>query len=67
MAGETMAKPDASDNQALSEVKHVAEEVFSSEKREDIWAIIIAMLTLILSVAFPEQIYNFFKKVLYFF
>ncbi len=67
MAGETMAKPDASDNQPLSEEKHVAEEVFSSEKREDIWAIIIAMLTLILSVAFPEQIYNFFKKVLYFF
>ena len=60
-------KPDASDNQSKSEVEHVAEEVISSEKREDIWAIIIAMLTLILCVAFPEQIYNFFKKALYFF
>ena len=60
-------KPDVSDNQSKSEAGHVAEEVLSSEKREDIWAIIIAMLTLILSVAFPEQIYNFFKKVLYFF
>jgi hypothetical protein len=62
-----MVKPDASDNQSKSEVGHMAEEVISSEKREDIWAIIIAMLTLILCVAFPEQIYSFFKKVLYFF
>jgi hypothetical protein len=62
-----MAKLDASDNQAKPEVEHAVEEVFSSEKREDIWAIIIAMFTLILCAAFPEQVYNFFKKVLYFF
>jgi len=62
-----MVKPDASDNRSKSEVAHVAEEVISSEKREDIWAIIIAMITLILCVAFPDQVYNFFKKALYFF
>ncbi len=62
-----MAKPDASDKQQKSEMDHVAEEVFSSEKREDIWAIIIAIGIFLLSVAFPGQVYHFFNKVLYLF
>ena len=62
-----MVKPDASDEQQDSEVEHVAGEVFSSEKREDIWAIIIAMSIFLLSVAFPDQTYHFFNKVLYLF
>ncbi len=62
-----MAKPDASDKQQESELDHVAGEVFSSEKREDIWAIIIAMGIFLLSVAFPDQIDYFFNKVLYLF
>ncbi len=62
-----MAKPDASDQEQKSELKHMAEDVFSSEKREDIWALIIAMGILILSIAFPEQIYHFFKEGLYLF
>jgi hypothetical protein len=62
-----MAKPDDSDEQEKTEVELVAEEVFSSEKREDIWAIIIAMGMLLLSVAFPDQIQYFFTKVLYLF
>ncbi len=58
-------KPDASGKKHKSESEYLAEEVFSSEKREDIWAIIIAMGTLIFSVAFPDQVYYFFKQVLY--
>jgi hypothetical protein len=45
----------------------VAEEVFSSEKREDIWAIIIALGIFIVSLVFPEQIHNFFRSGLYLF
>ena len=62
-----MTKHDASDKEQESELEHMAEEVFSSEKREDIWAIIIAMGILILSVAFPDQIYHFFRQALYLF
>ena len=62
-----MTKSDASGEQQQSEAEHVAEEVFSSEKREDIWALIIAMGICLLSVAFPGQIYHFFTKVLYLF
>ena len=62
-----MAKPDASDKEQESEPERMAEEVFSSEQREDIWALIIAMGILILSVAFPDQIYHFFKNVLFLF
>jgi hypothetical protein len=42
-----------------------AEEVFSSERREDYWAIIVAIMTLILCYFFPDRIYNFFKTSLY--
>ena len=62
-----MAEPDSLDKQQESEREHVVREVFSSEKREDIWALIIAMGVLILSAAFPEQIYHFFKQGLYLF
>ncbi len=62
-----MAKPDTSDREQKSELKHMAEDVFSSEKREDIWALIIATGILILSTAFPDQIYQFFKQGLYLF
>ena len=37
----------------------------SSAKREDIWALIIAALVMIASIAAPEQIHEFFKKMLY--
>ena len=56
---------DKPDNDAGME--HMAEEVFSSEKREDIWAILIAVAILVLSLVFPEQIYHFFKDGLFFF
>ena len=42
-----------------------SQEVFSSERREDYWAIVIAITTLILCYFFPDQIHDFFKKSLY--
>ena len=39
----------------------------SSAKREDIWALIIAGIVMLLSIAAPEAVYNLFKKVLYIF
>ena len=62
-----MTNSDDSGKQQKSEVEHVAEEVFSSEKREDIWALIIAMVVFLLSVTFPDQVYHFFNKMLYLF
>ena len=62
-----MVNPDASDKKQESEVEHVAEEVFSSEKREDIWAIIIAVMVFMFSVAFPAQVYHFFTQLLFLF
>ncbi len=40
-------------------------EVFSSERREDYWAIILATLTLVACYFFPDAIYSFFKKTLF--
>ena len=62
-----MVKPDAADEQQDSELKNVAGEKFSSEKREDVWAIVIASGIFLLSVAFPDQTYYFFSNVLYLF
>ncbi len=39
----------------------------SSAKREDIWALIIAGIVMLISIAAPEAVYNFFKKMLYVF
>jgi hypothetical protein len=39
----------------------------SPEKREDIWALIIAGVVLLICMAAPDQIYHFFKKILYLF
>jgi len=58
-----MPKLDVSNKQQKSELEHVVGEVFSSEKREDIWAMIIAMGIFLLSVALPSQIYHFFNQV----
>ena len=60
-----MAEP--SSRQQKFDVEHVSEEMFSSEQREDIWALIIAAGILLLSVAFPAQIYDFFRNLLFLF
>lgn len=62
-----MAERDTADQQQSPDLQEVAEEAFSSEKREDIWALIIAMAILLLSVAFPEQVRHFFSSTLYLF
>ena len=45
----------------------VVDEVFSSEKREDIWAILKALGIFVVSLVFPEQIHNIFQNGLYLF
>jgi len=39
----------------------------TSAKREDIWALIIAGIVMLISIAAPEVVYNTFKKLLYIF
>ncbi len=39
----------------------------SSEKREDIWALLIALGVLVICFVIPEQVYAFFKSTLYLF
>ena len=39
----------------------------SSAKREDIWALIIASVVMLISFAAPEGVYRFFKEVLFLF
>lgn len=53
-----MSSESASQEQATS---------LSSAKREDIWALIIAGIVMLISIAAPEAVYNLFKKVLYIF
>ncbi len=51
-------------NRALEETK---KQVLSSEKREDIWAIVIAGIILLLCSVNPDAIHTFFKKTLFIF
>jgi len=39
----------------------------SSEKREDIWAILLAVAVLLACLGAPDQVYHFFKTALYLF
>lgn len=39
----------------------------SSERREDTWALLLAMAVLILSMAAPETVHEFFKELLFVF
>ena len=59
-----MAEPNRPNEQEESLAKHVAHDVFSSEKREDIWALVIAAIIFLVSLAFPAQIHAFFSSVL---
>lgn len=44
-----------------------AESGLTSERREDYWAIILATVVLIVSIAAPEAVHTFFKKILFIF
>lgn len=59
-----MTDPGRNDEQADTVAEHVAHDVFSSEKREDIWALVIAAAIFLVSLAFPAQIHAFFSSVL---
>jgi hypothetical protein len=50
-----------------NEIRKRSEDVFSSEKRKDIWAILLAILIFILSYIAPNAIHHFFKKTLFLF
>ncbi len=39
----------------------------SSAKREDVWALIIASVVMLISFAAPEGVHRFFKEVLFLF
>jgi hypothetical protein len=43
------------------------QEGLSSEKREDIWALLIALVVLLFCLAAPEAVYDFFRRALYVF
>ena len=62
-----MTEPEAPPGQRKPDVQNLSEKAFSSEKREDIWALVIAMGILLLSVAFPARIHHFFSTTLYLF
>ena len=62
-----MAEREIRGNRSNVDLEDAAEQAFSSEKREDAWALIIALVILLLSVAFPDQIRYFFSNTLYLF
>ncbi len=62
-----MADRNASDRQQSLDLQDVAEDAFTSEKREDIWALLITLAIFLLSVAFPAQLHRFFSSTLYLF
>ena len=59
-----MAEHNGPDSSQQSTAAHVAQDVFSSEKREDIWALLIAAGIFLLSVIAPEPVHAFFSNVL---
>ena len=62
-----MPEPEAPEKKQISRSEDIAEKTLSSEKREDIWALIVTMVVLVLCVAFPDQIHYFFRDTLYLF
>jgi hypothetical protein len=64
--GRTQITGEGGDMSSESEPEDRATDL-SSAKREDIWALIIAGIVMLLSIAAPEAVYNLFKKVLYIF
>jgi len=47
------------------ELEKRSAEVFSSERREDYWAMILALLVLAASYLFPDAVHDFFKNALF--
>jgi hypothetical protein len=51
----------------ISSTENQPKPGLSSAKREDIWALIIAGIVMVASMAAPESVYTFFNKVLFLF
>ena len=62
-----MAGAKGSEGPQSNASENQSDDAFSSEKREDIWAILIATVVLLVSVAFPEALHHFFSKTLFLF
>jgi hypothetical protein len=48
-------------------LRTTSDKVLSSEKREDIWAIILAVAVMLCSMAAPDLVHDLFKKGLFLF
>jgi hypothetical protein len=59
-----MAEPKGPDGAHQSTAQNIAHDVFSSEKREDIWALLIAAGIFLVSVIAPGPVHAFFSSVL---
>lgn len=44
-----------------------AEESLSAERREDIWALLLAALVMLIAILAPEAVHAFFKEIIYVF
>ena len=63
-----MTEQDIKKNESTEKVlQDTSKRVLSSEKREDLWAIIISGAILLLCSINPDAIYTFFKKTLFIF
>ncbi len=63
-----MGKPDMNNRDGTDKVlENTSNRVLSSEKREDLWAIIIAAAVLVICSIAPDAVYTFFKKSLFLF
>ena len=62
-----MAVSSGQVNEQQDELRKRSEDLFSSEKREDVWAILLALLILLLSFMASETIYHFFEEALFLF
>ena len=51
----------------VTEEEKQTESGLSSERREDTWALLLAAVVLILSIAAPETVHTFFKETLFIF
>jgi len=50
-----------------TETKKETQGGLSPERREDIWALMLAMLVMLVAILAPEAVHTFFKDIIYVF